>query len=133
MKKILKFGVIGFILLIIIGAIFGGKEEPKNITYTEVTMDELMNVWEGNAAKAKKEYDGKYLEVSGIVNNIDSNCKYIDIVGTNEFAIIGMQINFDSKYKEAVSNLENGSSYTFKVKVTDVGEVFGYYADYVGE
>ena len=92
-----------------------------------------MEVWECNAAKAKKEYNGKYLEVSGIVSNIDSNCKYIDIVGTNEFAIIGMQINFDSKYKEAVSNLENGSSYTFKVKVTDVGEVFGYYADYVGE
>ena len=35
MKKVLKFGIIGFILLVIIGAIFGEEEKPKNITYTE--------------------------------------------------------------------------------------------------
>ena len=52
------------------------QEAPKN--YAEADIDVLLNDAKNNAAKANRDYKGKYVKiVNGTVFNIESNARYI--------------------------------------------------------
>ena len=133
--------------LIIIGAIwalsgfleFAGvgvlkKEKSdniKNIEYQSVTVDELENELENNAAAAKEKYNGKYLEIKGRLDVIDSDLKYIGIYSLeNKWGLIGIHCTLKNyTIKEKVKTLTSGQTVLVRGKITDVGEVLGYYVD----
>lgn len=135
------------IALIVIGAISsaGGNGDKKTdsgktgeskaeetvkeeINYTAYNVSELMSDLDGNAMKASDKYKDQYVELTGKLNNIDSNGKYIDIVPSNDdFVIMGVQCYIKSdEQKTVVMDLTIGDTIVVKGKITDVGEVLGY-------
>ncbi len=109
------------------------KKEKKAAekTYTPIDIDVLEDALENNAASAKDEYKGKYLEITGRLGTIDSDLKYISLLSTtDEWDIIGVHCTIkNSATKDVVKTLSKDQTIIVKGKITDVGEVFGYYLD----
>ena len=62
-------GILAIIILCIVGAIFGGKEDttPEG----QISASDLTLAYDRNEVKADKEYTDKYYEVTGVVSDID--------------------------------------------------------------
>lgn len=106
------------------------EEEPA-IEYAEVTTDELSDALEANAMNASDTYKGKYFAVTGRLSNIDSDGKYISLVDINDewsFNVIQCYIKSDDQL-EKVKQMTTDDVVTVRGKITDVGEVLGYYLD----
>lgn len=105
-------------------------ETSPEITYTPVTVTEMMDVLDSNAMKASETYKGEYLEITGKLNVIDSNGKYISLVGDGDFEITGVQCYLKTEeHKQAVMEMSIGDTVTLRGKCKDVGEVLGYSLD----
>ena len=106
------------------------QESPKN--YAEANIDVLLNDVKSNAAKANKNYKGKYVKiVGGVVKNIESNARYINIEGSDPYSIfINVQCYpKNDSVKNAMLELSVGQFVTVYGKITDVGEIMGYSLD----
>lgn len=128
--------VIVVVVLAILGiAMSGGSDsepkEPENIEYTAYTVDDMMAEAKNNAMAASDKYKDQYVEISGKLGVIDSDGKYISVLPANdEWAIIGVTCYIkNDEQKEVVKGLSIGDSIVVKGKITEVGEVFGYYLD----
>lgn len=134
--SILKIIIILIIVIIIIAAIAGGgssteNEVPDNITYTAVDVDTLDAALENNAAAAKDTYNGQYLEITGRLGTIDSDLQYISLLSTtDEWDLNGIHCTIQNdEQREIIKTLTVGDTIKVKGKITDVGEVLGYYLD----
>ena len=107
------------------------NQAPENIEYIKVSKDDLDEALENNAALARETYINKYVEVTGKLGAIDSELKYISLVSsTDEWDLIGIHCTIKNKeQKEIVKTLTKDQEITVKGKITDVGEVLGYYLD----
>ena len=101
------------------------------IEYTAYTVTELSEDLDSNALKAADKYKGQYVELTGRLSVIDSNGKYISIVdSTDEWAITGVQRYIkNDEQKQVVMDMSIGDEIVVKGKITDVGEVLGYFLD----
>lgn len=101
------------------------------IEYTAYTVTELSEDLDSNALKAADKYKGQYVELTGRLSVIDSNGKYISIVdSTDEWAITGVQCYIkNDEQKQVVMDMSVGDEIVVKGKITDVGEVLGYFLD----
>lgn len=101
------------------------------IEYTAYTVTELSEDLDSNALKAADKYKGQYVELTGRLSVIDSNSKYISIVdSTDEWAITGVQCYIkNDEQKQVVMDMSIGDEIVVKGKITDVGEVLGYFLD----
>lgn len=108
-----------------------GEQNNQPIEYTKVSVDELEEALSNNAAAAKDTYNGKYLEITGRLGTIDSDLKYISILSTtNEFDLIGVHCTVkNEEQKNVIKNLSKDDTIIVKGKITNVGEVLGYYLD----
>lgn len=106
-------------------------QEEAVIEYTAVTVDELTDALDNNPAAASDEYKGNYYELTGRLNNIDSDGNYISLTDINdEWAIMGVQCYIkNDEQLDAVKKMSMGQEVTVKGKITDVGEVMGYSLD----
>ena len=67
------------------------ESEPE-IEYTAVDVSTMMDDLKNNSMKAEDTYNDKYLEITGRLDVIDSNGKYIGVFSqTDKFAIVGVQ------------------------------------------
>ena len=111
---------------------FGGSTstQEEKITYEKHTAKEMLDLLNENAAKAEKEYQDKYVSVTGKVNVIDSDLSYIAI-GGSEYDIINItcNVNGNEDIENKVLDLKVGSKVTVKGQVTEIGEVLGYTMD----
>jgi hypothetical protein len=107
------------------------KNETPKISYKSYTVSELMKDLKSNALKASDKYRDQYVKLTGKLNVIDSSGKYISITPADEdFAIIGVHCNIKSdEQKKAIMDMSVGDTMTVKGKITEVGEVLGYYLD----
>ena len=132
------------LVVIVIGAIAGGgnnsssdsgnnnsnnPSETKVIEYTKVDIDELEDALENNAAAAQDTYKGKYFEITGRLGTIDSDLKYISLLSTtDDWDLVGVHCTIKNQAtKDVVKTLSKDQTITVKGKITDVGEVLGYY------
>ena len=101
------------------------------IEYTAYTVTELSEDLDSNALKAADKYKGQYVGLAGRLSVIDSNGKYISIVdSTDEWAITGVQCYIkNDEQKQVVMDMSIGDEIVVKGKITDVGEVLGYFLD----
>ena len=101
------------------------------IEYTAYTVTELSEDLDSNALKAADKYKGQNVELTGRLSVIDSNGKYISIVdSTDEWAITGVQCYIkNDEQKQVVMDMSIGDEIVVKGKITDVGEVLGYFLD----
>jgi len=106
-------------------------DEEDKINYKRVSIDTLEKALEENAAAAKEKYNNKYLEITGRLGVIDSDLKYIEIVSIkNEWDLIGVFCNIkNTEQEEAIKKLKKDQKVVVKGKITDVGEIMGYYLD----
>lgn len=107
------------------------SSQEETIEYTAVTVDELEDALSNNAAAAKDTYNNKYLEITGRLGTIDSNLQYISLLSTtNEFDLTGIHCSIkNEEQKNIVKTLSKDDTITVRGKITDVGEVLGYYLD----
>ena len=146
--KVLTFILVIIMLGIIIGATGGsstntsnptsttgviGQSEDKqeDIKYTAITVDKLEDALEDNAASAKEKYNGKYLEITGKLGTIDSDLKYISLLSiTDSWDFTGIHCSIkNDEQREKIKKMKKGDTIIIKGKITDVGEVLGYYLD----
>lgn len=136
--------LIVIIALGIIGSAIGNSEESldtgssnnssqtqENIEYIKVSKDDLDEALENNSAAAKETYNKKYVEITGKLGTIDSDLKYISLMSsTDEWDFNGIHCYIkNNEQKEIVKTLTKDQEITVKGKITDVGEVLGYYLD----
>lgn len=107
------------------------EEEVKDVEYEAHTVAEMMDDLDSNALKASDKYKGKYIEITGKLDNIDASGDYISLVSDkDEFAMTGVLCYIkNSTQTEQVSNMNIGDKVKLRGKCTDVGEVLGYYLD----
>lgn len=132
-KSILMYVLIFFVLFGVVGALGGGdSEEPGdtgNIEYTIVSVAELNDALENNAAAAKDTYEDTYVEVTGILGNIDSDLSYI-CIDEDKWDLKGVQCFIQNEeQEEIVKTLQSGQQVTVRGKVTEVGEILAYLMD----
>lgn len=101
------------------------------IDYTPYSVTELSEDLDANALKASDKYKGQYVELRGTLNVIDSDGEYISIVdSSDDWAILGVQCSIKTdEQKQAVMDFALGDEIIVKGKITNVGEVLGYYLD----
>lgn len=113
-----------------ISASTAASEPETEISYTPVTVDQMIDTLNSNALSASEAYKDQYLEISGKLGTIDSSGKYISVLPDNDFAIIGVTAYIKTEnQKETLKTLSTGQYITIRGKCTDVGEVLGYYMD----
>ena len=107
------------------------NESEKVREYIKVDVDNLEDDLSDNAAYAKDKYNGRYLEISGKLGTIDSDLKYISLISTTkEFDFLGVLCRLTKKSaKDKVKTLSRDQYIIVRGKITDVGEVLGYYLD----
>ena len=107
------------------------KPSPTPIEYTEMDVIQLLGALKTNALAAKEAYQNQYVSLTGKLSNIDADGKYISLSANTD----GYEYMFDSihcsiktdEIKKAVMDMRVGDIITVKGKITDVGEVLGYY------
>ena len=112
------------------------KEKPaeKKIEYTPVTVEEMFEALDNNAAAASDKYKGKYVSVTGRLSNIDSDGNYINLTVLDENDYEHMFSNAQCFIKndeqlQVVKGMSTGQTVVVNGKVKDVGEVLGYSID----
>ena len=139
----LKHKVLSFILIVIalgvLGSALGGSENNKTesvnsnevIEYMAINVDTLEKALESNPANAKDTYNGKHLEITGRLGTIDSDSKYISLLSTTDkWDLTGIHCTVkNDEQKEKIKTLNKDDTIVVKGKITDVGEVLGYYLD----
>ena len=149
-KKILKWVLIVLGVLLVLGLVAGtggskdgtltaSKKEEETaetataepIEYQTVAVSQMMEDLTSNALKAQDTYKGQYIEITGKLNVIDSNGKYISLVSADdEFAITGVQCYIKTdEQRSQVAQMSKGDIVTLRGKCKDVGEVLGYSLD----
>ena len=109
------------------------QEQTEEIEYIVATVDEMYETLNDNALKAKKTYDGQYVEVTGILGTIDSNGSYICLDEMNtaySFYSVQCFVKNDEQLDHVIE-MSSGKKYTIRVKITTVGEVLGYAGDII--
>lgn len=134
------------VVLFVIGMMPGGEEgqveagapgqsqtEPKQtepapeIEYKVFTVKQLMDDLKSNAMKAEQTYNGQYVELTGQLQVIDSDGKYISIIPPDSFTLIGVKCNIrNEEQRAAVMEMQAGDIITVRGKITSVGEVTDY-------
>ena len=151
MSLVLKI-VIVILILGLIGALLGGDKSTSNdssnssassseknvetkeevIEYTVVTIDDLTSELKSNAMKAKNDYEGKYIEITGYVSVIDASGKYISIDNGDSFTLDDILCDIKNEdTKNKVMELTTDQKVTIKGKITSVGEILGYSLDII--
>lgn len=123
------------VVVLIIGGCGSSSKKSSNTSheYMAVSIATLESDLENNAAAAQKKYKGKYVKVTGVLGNIDSDGDYISLNDPNNaWSFMSFQcfVNQNDKNQtNFVLNLRKGQQVTAYGKITDVGEVLGYSMD----
>lgn len=106
--------------------------EPE-IEYTVCAVQTLIDDVQANAMKASDTYKEKYVEITGILSNIDASGKYISLKASeDDYSFVTVQCYIqDDAQKSKVMEMSSGDTVTLKGQVTDVGEVMGYSIDII--
>lgn len=99
------------------------------IEYQQCTVTDMISELKSNALNASDEYKDQYVEISGEVGIIDSDGKYITVLGDSS-VLFGIQCFVeDDSQTEAIKTLSVGDKVSVKGKVTDVEQFSGYMMD----
>lgn len=107
------------------------NQAVSSTQYETVDIQDLLDELDANALRAKQTYNGKYIEFSGKLTNIDSSGDYISVSPSNDewsFDTIHCSVT-DKSQLDVISRMNIDDTVTIRGEVTDVGEVLGYFVD----
>ena len=107
------------------------EEEEPIITYTHYRATELFDALSANALNASQTLKGQYVELEGYLNVIDSDGKYIGVGAASTdydylFQNVTCYLKSDDQ-RQQVAAMKTNEPITVYGKITDVGEVLGFY------
>lgn len=105
--------------------------DKNNHDFIEISAYDLMNQLEANAARASKNFNGKYVKITNaLVTNIDSDGDYINVDYDERISLTSIQCfpKYEST-KEQIFNLNKYQYITVYGKIRDVGEIIGYHLE----
>lgn len=107
------------------------SDTPAVISYDVCDIDTMEKELNDNSLAASEKYKGKYIEVKGKLQTIDSDGKYISIESTKaEFTLFSLHCSItDASQRDFIKQIKKGDTITIKGKVTMVGELLGYSLD----
>ena len=122
------------LILIAIGSSVGGNQTPSDpsasvgntidedkevkVEYTAYSVDEMMDDLDDNPLKASEKYLKKDVEIISVLPEHD------------EWAVIGVHCSIKTDEQlDKLKKMSKGDKITVNGKITDVGEVLGYYLD----
>jgi len=123
MKKILKWGALIFVGLIVLGVIASAgksgtntstsntnqaQEPAKAVEATKISVTELADDFDGNQVAAEKKWGGKFVEFSAEITNITDSGLSFSKVASKEFSMT--QISCAIKDKNQLLTLKNGET-----------------------
>lgn len=137
MKKFLKWGLIGFIGLIVIGAIIGSNSDsndvspksesttknPESVIQVEavkVNTQEFIAEFDKNQLAAEEKYKGKVVELTAYVDNISEDIlgkPFLSLKPVNNEYYFDTSIQCYFKDKSELTSLENGQQVSVQGKV----------------
>lgn len=141
MKKILKWGLVVIIGIIVIGALIGSGSEDSVNTSSEsnqvstesqssevevqpevMTVDssEFVAEFDKNQLAAEEKYEGKWIETTGYIENISEDITgspFLSIKPTAEEVYFGTSIQCFFNDTSQLTSLENGQEVTVKGQV----------------
>ena len=104
-----------------------GEEISEDIIYEKVSLRNLEVQLDQNVARAKKQYQGMYVEFEAKIRTIDSDGEYFSI-GDNFIATF-LCYTTNEEQKQVLLDKNRGSIVHVKGKITKVGEILGYRVD----
>lgn len=108
------------------------EDIPQNVEYIQATVDGIYNELDSNAARAE-QLEGQYLLLTGILSGIDSDGKYFSLRGYSDdifYSTVHCSITNRAQV-DAIMKYNRDDEITIKCKVTDVGEIIGYFVDVI--
>jgi hypothetical protein len=112
-----------------------GEETDKQETaeYSSESLFKMIDMVENYPIKAEEEYTGKYIQVSGYLDIVDSDGKYFTIVSDpDDFTLldnIHWSMDKGSDVYNFIKDAKKGSYITVCGEITDVGETIYYMGD----
>lgn len=110
------------------------KEEtkvPTVVEYETVNITKMLDELDGNALRAEKTYQDRYIEITGKISNIDSDGEYISISDPNDewgWDTVHCSITEENQLDVVIGKNE-GDLVTIKGQVVSIGEILGYTVD----
>ena len=108
-------------------------EEQETAEYSSESLSKMIDMVRDYPIKAEEEYTGKYIQVSGYLDTVDSDGKYFTIVSDpDDFTILdNIQWHMDkgSDVYDFIKDAKKGSYITICGEITDVGETIYYMGD----
>lgn len=99
------------------------------IEYQQCTVTDMISELKSNALNASDTYKDQYVEVTGQVGVIDSDGKYIALLGDSSHLLHVQCFVTDNGQTEAIKSLSVGDEVSVKGKVADVEQFSGYMMD----
>ena len=108
-------------------------DEQETAEYSSESLSKMIDMVEDYPIKAEEEYTGKYIQVSGYLDTVDSDGKYFTIVSDpDDFTLldnIHWSMDKDSDVYDFIKDTKEGSYITVCGEITDVGETIYYMGD----
>lgn len=108
------------------------KEEQERNKYQAINISTLLGEIRSNAARAKRNYNGKYIKTQGIILTIESDGDNV-MISDGEYnitpAVHCLPSRNNKSVREKIFNLNKGQYVTVYGKITDIGEVMGCYLE----
>ena len=108
-------------------------DEQETAEYSSESLSKMIDMVEDYPIKAEEEYTGKYIQVSGYLDTVDSDGKYFTIVSDpDDFTLldnIHWSMDKDSDVYDFIKDAKKGSYITVCGEITDVGETIYYMGD----
>ena len=108
-------------------------DEQETAEYSSESLSKMIDMVEDYPIKAEEEYTGKYIQVSGYLDTVDSDGKYFTIVcDPDDFTLldnIHWSMDKGSDVYNFIKDTKKGSYITVCGEITDVGETIYYMGD----
>ncbi len=109
------------------------ESAPKDGQYIHITLEELNNTRKGNVAKAKYDYENGFYNITGNINKINDDLKYITLLNPDNMTdITRYKFNIkDDEVKAAVASYNAGDRISLNCKCVSVGRFTGFEFDII--
>lgn len=108
-------------------------DEQETAEYSSESLSKMIDMVEDYPIKAEEEYTGKYIQVSGYLDTVDSDGKYFTIVSDpDDFTLLNnihWSMDKGSDVYDFIKDAKKGSYITVCGEITDVGETIYYMGD----
>lgn len=92
----------------------------KEIVYEEISVTKLISDLNANVFAASQKYADKYLQITGKLEDIDSNGEYFWLVGDDEISIGDVKCDMEYSHVNDLLNYNIGDYVTVKIQITNI-------------